>query len=195
MIHAMTDCDALSSFLGHGEKNAWAVFPEFKHALLEFVFCLKWQTTGGKDHNKQVHYTALWTKHQQRHRRNRVEDICKEAQCAVKPPHKGYLGGTCKESSEATFGVKCWCSHNYHCHVNGLCKDKPAGHAGWMQTSSAMNVCPVKVRRAIVYQSTHLFYHLSHNKTLWFGRHVAYYFLKQRSQAISTFHIPENLLG
>ena len=38
MFHALTGCDTVSSFAGHGEKTAWAVwavFPELTNALLE----------------------------------------------------------------------------------------------------------------------------------------------------------------
>ena len=38
MFHALTGCDTVSSFVGHGKKTAWAVwsvFPELTHALLK----------------------------------------------------------------------------------------------------------------------------------------------------------------
>ena len=35
VFHALTGCDTVSSFVGHGKKTAWAVFPELTHALLK----------------------------------------------------------------------------------------------------------------------------------------------------------------
>ena len=43
VFHALTGCDTVSSFAGHGEKTAWAVwavFPELTNALLELCSAL-----------------------------------------------------------------------------------------------------------------------------------------------------------
>lgn len=35
MFNALTGCDTVSSFVGHGKKTAWAVFPELTYALFK----------------------------------------------------------------------------------------------------------------------------------------------------------------
>ena len=35
VFHALTGCDTVSSFAGHGKKTAWTVFPELTNAPLE----------------------------------------------------------------------------------------------------------------------------------------------------------------
>ena len=59
MFHSLTGCDTVSSFVGHGEKMAWAtwnVMPELTNALLQLssapsdigengrVYSLDWTT-------------------------------------------------------------------------------------------------------------------------------------------------------
>ena len=35
MFHALTGCDTVSSFVGHGKKTAWNVLPELTGVLVQ----------------------------------------------------------------------------------------------------------------------------------------------------------------
>ena len=83
VFHALTGCDTVSSFAGHGKKDCVGCMDCVSWAYtcpVEIVFSPKWHTTGDNDYNWEVYYLTLWlNQHMHRNRYGKEEVICKEA--------------------------------------------------------------------------------------------------------------------
>jgi len=92
MFHALTGCNMVSCFAGHGKRTAWAVWTVLPELTQTLTFLSTAPDHINDAHNWAVHHTALrQNKPRNRYRQGMSQPICKEKQRPAIPPTRAAL--------------------------------------------------------------------------------------------------------
>ena len=95
IFHALTGCDIMSSFSGHGKKSAWAVwtaYPDLTTSLLK-VSAIPVDVF----HSIERFVILIYDHTSTDSARKRL--VCQEMQCSVNPTNEGSFGATYQEGT------------------------------------------------------------------------------------------------